>query len=126
MDRIGDVSRRGRRVDPLREPLRSEGLEGHKVEEVEGELKAVAIGTDEEGDPKLLAIGQGMYAERMIRKAREEGVFVKRDPELTERLSRVGLKGELPKELFDVVSALIYYVWKLDDRLSSDIKRRLR
>ncbi len=112
-----------RTVKPLREPMQLRTDELVEDERELKDLKAVAIGVDEEGDPKLIAVGYGEYAEKIIRKAKEAGVHIERDPQLVDKLSKVKLGGDIPEELFDVVSALIYYVWKLDERFSAKLKR---
>lgn len=108
-------------IDQIKETL----IHREKVKE-EGDKKAVAIGQNEDGEPEVIAIGHGDLARRIIRRAKEEGIPLERDPELAEELSKVRIGAKVPESLYDLVVALINYTWKLDDNLRKRIKRKLK
>ncbi len=87
---------------------------------------AIALGSDEEDDIKVIAAARGDLAKRIIAKAKEEGVPIERDPELAEELSKVRIGESIPENLYDLVASLINFTWKLDEDLKRKIKRKLR
>jgi len=105
--------------------IREANIHQRKIAE-ENDRKAVAIGLNDEGEPEVIAIGRGDLAGRIIRKAKEEGIPVERDPELAESLAKVRVGARVPDSLYDLVIALINYTWKLDESLRKRIKRKLK
>ena len=78
--------------------------------------KAVAIRYNKnEGDaPKVIASGQGHIAEKIIEVAENAGVFVKEDANLVHLLSQIDIGHEIPTELYQTVSELLAFVYKVD------------
>ena len=73
--------------------------------------KAVALRYQAfEPAPKVIAKGDGLIAEEIIRRAREHGVFVHDSPELVSLLSQIELNDYVPQKLWDIVAELLVWV----------------
>ncbi|MGI6552272.1 MAG: flagellar biosynthesis [Clostridia bacterium] len=82
--------------------------------------KAAALSYDVKTDPapRLVAVGGGEIAEKIIAKAREAGVPVQEDAELIEHLCRVELGSPIPPELYEAVAAVLVFVMSLEADLA--------
>ncbi|HHW13670.1 MAG TPA: flagellar biosynthesis protein FlhB [Firmicutes bacterium] len=67
-----------------------------------------------ESAPRLLAKGEGCVAERLIKKAKELGIPLYEDRLLVEALLQQELGTEIPPELYQVVAAVLAFVYRLD------------
>jgi len=78
--------------------------------------KAVAMKYDPMNNavPTLIAKGQGELAERILEKARENGVPIQEDQSLVEVLSKLDIDQEIPPELFAVVAEILSFVYRAD------------
>ncbi|REK76490.1 EscU/YscU/HrcU family type III secretion system export apparatus switch protein [Paenibacillus paeoniae] len=78
--------------------------------------KAVAL-KYEPGDrtaPVLVAKGQGLIADQILEKAKENGVPVQEDPSLVEVLSKLDVDQEIPAELYALVAEILTFVYQSD------------
>ncbi len=80
--------------------------------------KAVAIKYDKEkGDaPLVVASGKGQIAEQIIKAAREAGLEITQDADLTELLSKIPVGTEIPTELYQAVAEVLAFVYRLNKR----------
>jgi flagellar biosynthesis protein len=69
------------------------------------------------GAPVVTAVGEGVVAEEIIRRAREAGVPVTEDPRLAGVLSQVDVGQMIPPELYVVVAEVLAYVYQLEERV---------
>lgn len=78
--------------------------------------KAVAMKYDpmNQAVPTLVAKGQGELAERILAKAKENGVPIQEDQSLVEVLSKLDIDQEIPPELFAVVAEILSFVYRAD------------
>ncbi|MDI6871398.1 MAG: EscU/YscU/HrcU family type III secretion system export apparatus switch protein [Bacillota bacterium] len=78
--------------------------------------KAAALRYDprREQAPRLLAKGEGYMAERLLARARELGIPIYEDPPLVAALLGLDLESEIPPELYQVVAAVLAFVYRLD------------
>lgn len=74
-------------------------------------LKYDPVGHDA---PQLIASGQGLMAEEIIRVAKEHNVPLHEDAQLVEALSRLQLTDSIPHELYAVVAEVLAYVFRVD------------
>jgi flagellar biosynthesis protein len=73
--------------------------------------KAVALRySGELPAPIILASGRGPLAEAIMRIARENGVTLVADPDLTESLIQLDVNTLIPESLYEAVAALLVYV----------------
>ena len=85
-----------------------------------GPTRAVALRYDPASDaaPVVLASGQGLVAEEIVRRARAAGVSVTEDGQLAAVLSRLDVGTMIPPELYAVVAGVLAYVYRLDARVA--------
>lgn len=67
------------------------------------------------GAPKIIAMGRGKLAERIIKKGKEEGITVFRSPVLARAIFFTGDIGqEISDRLYSAVATVLAYVYRLD------------
>ncbi|THF81282.1 EscU/YscU/HrcU family type III secretion system export apparatus switch protein [Cohnella fermenti] len=97
----------------------SSGLPDEKNEEgLYPRRKAVALKYSPErgAAPVVVAKGQGVIAEEIVRKAKENGVPIQEDTSLVEVLSKLDLEQEIPPELYRLVAEVLSFVYRTDRR----------
>ncbi|MDJ0838339.1 MAG: EscU/YscU/HrcU family type III secretion system export apparatus switch protein [Acidobacteriota bacterium] len=76
--------------------------------------KAVGLryrhGEDER--PHVVARGEGIIAEEILRIAREEGIPVKKDTGLVDSLLRLDYMQDIPEELFVMVAEILVFAYE--------------
>lgn len=83
--------------------------------------KAVALKymPEQRSAPVVVAKGQGIIAEEIMRKAQENGVPIQEDSSLVEVLSKLDLEQEIPPELYTLVAEILSFVYRSDQRAAS-------
>ena len=71
--------------------------------------------------PKILAVGKGEVAERIIETAKENDVPFYQDNKLAETLSRLQIGDTIPPELYEVVAEILVFVDDMD-RMKGKLK----
>ncbi|GAB4273148.1 EscU/YscU/HrcU family type III secretion system export apparatus switch protein [Thermincola ferriacetica] len=64
--------------------------------------------------PQVVATGQGLVAENIVRLAKEYNIPVEEDPVLVDALRVLQLGEEIPPELYRVVAEILVFVMDLD------------
>jgi len=79
---------------------------------------AVALGYRPEidGAPRVIATGRGPWAERIRQLAREHGIAVREDDDLTDLLSQLPLASEIPEELYPAVAEILAFLIRLSNQ----------
>ena len=86
------------------------------------EKTAVAVAYNPgEVAPKILAVGKGEVAERIIGTAKENDVLFYQDNKLAETLSRLQIGDTIPPELYEVVAEILVFVDDMD-RMKGKLK----
>lgn len=82
--------------------------------------KAVALkySPEQRTAPVVVAKGQGVIAEEILRRAQENGVPVQEDSSLVEVLSKLDLDQEIPPELYTLVAEILSFIYRSDQRAS--------
>lgn len=83
----------------------------------EKQLKqAVALQYDKEKDiaPRIVASGQGIVAENILKTAEENEVFIRQDTNLVRELMAFKVGTEIPPELYEVVAQILVFVEMVD------------
>lgn len=76
---------------------------------------AVALQYDKGDDaPRVVAMGKGIVADRIIEKADETEVPVYEDEKLAKSLSSLDIGDSIPEELYEVVAEILVFVDRLD------------
>ena len=78
--------------------------------------KAVALKYIPKSDsaPTVVAKGTGNVAEKILAIAKENNIYIQKDPDLLEILCRLDLHEEIPPELYIVVAELLAFVYSLN------------
>lgn len=81
-----------------------------------GPRRAVALSFDPARDdaPVVTAVGEGLVADEIVRRAREAGVTITEDRQLAAVLSQLDLGKAVPPELYAVVAEVLCYVYQLE------------
>lgn len=83
------------------------------MEEKKKQAVALSYEPGEEA-PKVVAVGQGELAERIIDKAKESNVPVHRDDKLVNTLSKLQIGELIPQELYQIVAEILVFVDGVD------------
>ncbi|NCD12473.1 MAG: EscU/YscU/HrcU family type III secretion system export apparatus switch protein [Epsilonproteobacteria bacterium] len=77
--------------------------------------KAVALKYDREkqGAPKVVASGKGEVANNIIKLAQEHDIFIKKDADLVELLSKIEINKEIPPLLYKAVAEVFSFIYKI-------------
>jgi len=79
--------------------------------------KAVALHYSQEqteGAPRLVAVGEGYIAEKIIEIAQREKVPIVENHEVVSKLVRFPVGAEIPAELYQAVARILVYLYKLE------------
>ena len=77
--------------------------------------QAVALEYDpSDNAPKVIAMGRGALAEKIIEQAKQADVPVHRDDKLAETLSKLRIGDMIPPELYEVVAEILVFVDGMD------------
>lgn len=88
----------------------SNNKEKQKVKEV----AALQYSPDKDRAPKLIALGKGEIAEKILETAKENDVPIYEDAGLAHTLGILNIGDEIPPELYEVVAEILVFVSNLD------------
>lgn len=69
--------------------------------------------------PKVIAKGKGKIAENILQRAAEHEIPVQEDPSLVELLGQLNVNETIPEELYQAVSEVFAYIYRLDRQKGS-------
>ena len=75
----------------------------------------------EDNAPKIVAVGKGEVAERILEKAEESNVPIYKDSKLANTLSALNIGDEIPPELYEVVAEILVFIDRLDKKYSKEV-----
>lgn len=83
----------------------------------EGSRRATAValkkyGIDEGALPKVVAAGYGVWAEKIVEMAFQNGVKVREDKDLAQLLAAIELDSDIPTEALIAVAEILAYIYK--------------
>lgn len=78
------------------------------------EVAALKYSPDQNA-PKIVALGKGEVAERIIETAKDNDVPVYEDHDLAHTLNTFSIGDEIPPELYEVVAQILVFVSNLDN-----------
>lgn len=77
--------------------------------------QAIALEYDpEDSAPKVIAMGRGELAERIVEQAKKSDIPVHRDDKLANTLSKLEIGDMIPPELYEVVAEILVFVDSMD------------
>lgn len=82
--------------------------------------KAVALYYDGKSAPKVTAKGEGFIAEQIIKVAKEHGIPLQQNEQLTELLAQVELNKEIPRSLYVAVAQLLTFLYYINEKTPQD------
>ncbi len=68
---------------------------------------------------QLIAKGQGVVAEALIRRAQEAGIPIREDRDLVQLLLQLDLGEEIPEELYQVVAEILAFIYQIHKEYQS-------
>lgn len=74
--------------------------------------------------PVVTATGQGLIAERIIDKARENDVYMRQDSTLVELLGNLEINEKIPEELYNTVAEVFAFIYQMDKNVESSEKNK--
>lgn len=77
------------------------------------EAAALKYSSDQSA-PKIVALGKGEIAEKILESAKENDVPVYENPELAHILNTMSIGEEIPPELYEIVAEILVFVGDLD------------
>lgn len=79
--------------------------------------KTVALKYDQNEDnaPRVIASGRGKIAEKILQKAREEKIPIKKDKDIVQVLAELNVGDEIPAELYLVIAEILSFFYDLED-----------
>lgn len=84
------------------------------------EQSAAALKYDGKNAPVIVAKGHGQLAADIISLAREHGVLIHEDAELTKVLSQLQLGEQIPRELYLIIAELIAFSYVLQGQFPAN------
>lgn len=81
---------------------------------------AVSLKYQPESDraPRVTAKGKGKIAEKIIKIAKENDIYIHEDPDLIEVLSQLDINEKIPPDLYLVVAELLAFIYSLNKNMS--------
>jgi flagellar biosynthesis protein len=78
---------------------------------------AVALKYDAPSAPRVVAVGRGEVAQRIIEAAERNGVPLTDNPALAEALSRIPIDQEIPESLYRAVAEVLTFILRTSGNL---------
>jgi flagellar biosynthesis protein len=64
--------------------------------------------------PRVVAKGYGLFADMIVQRAKEAGLYVHTAPEMVSLLMQVDLDSRIPPQLYQAVSELLAWLYRLE------------
>lgn len=84
--------------------------------------EAVALEYGRNKTPVVSAKGDGELAQRIVREAQRQGVYVTEDPRLLAMLNRLDVGQKIPADMFNAVAVILSWVYWLKGMQPGDEK----
>ena len=68
--------------------------------------------------PRLVAKGKGNVADHIIKEAEYHKIPIQKDPSLSELLSQLEINQSIPEELYQAVTEVFAFIYKVDRKTS--------
>jgi flagellar biosynthesis protein len=84
--------------------------------------KAIALSYDQEkaDAPKVSATGNGLIAENIIKKAKENHIPIMEDRTMVELLSKLDINEKVPEELYQAVAEVFAFIYRTDQKVDQN------
>ncbi len=83
--------------------------------------KAVALRYEQNKDdaPKVLAKGNGITAENIIKTGKNNDIPIREDATLTQLLSELNMNEKIPEDLYHAVAEVFAFIYKTEKKFKS-------
>lgn len=88
------------------------------------EVAALKYSPDQDNAPKIVALGKGEIAEKILEIAEKNKIPVYEEPTLAHTLNTLSVGDEIPPELYEIVAQILAFIYDLD-RLKGEGKNDL-
>lgn len=78
------------------------------------EVAALKYSSNKDTAPKIIALGKGEIAEKILESAKSNNIPIYKDTNLAHTLSMLNIGDEIPPELYEVVAQILVFVANLD------------
>lgn len=79
-------------------------------------VRAVALQYDGTQAPRVTAKGEGRVAKQIIASAKEHGIPLEKNEELTALLCKVHINEEIPKQLYVAVAQILAFLYHVNGK----------
>lgn len=79
------------------------------------EAAAIQYQAGQDSAPRIIGIGQGHVAEKMLEAAQEHDIPVVEDSDLSQVLQMLSIGDAIPEELYQVIAEVLVFIARLDD-----------
>ncbi|CAM2959147.1 EscU/YscU/HrcU family type III secretion system export apparatus switch protein [Legionella worsleiensis] len=86
--------------------------------------RAVALRYDGTSAPRVVAKGEGYIAQKIIATAKEHGIPLQQNEELTTLLSKLKLNQEIPRSLYVAVAQILAFLYYVDGKTPGSVRER--
>ncbi len=80
------------------------------------EAAAIKYNAVKDAAPRIVALGRGYVAERMVEEAERNRVSVMQDEKLSHVLHQLSVGDEIPEALYRVVAEILVFVYRMDGK----------
>lgn len=81
---------------------------------------AIALHHDGQSIPRVTAKGEGSIANQIIAVAKEHGIPLEQNEELTALLSGIRINEEIPKSLYTAVAQILVFLYYVNDKKTEE------
>lgn len=94
-------------------------MKQYKAYENEDTREAAALKYDADKDrvPRIIALGKGYLAQRMVKEAEQNRVQVVREDKVSHVLHHLSVGDEIPESLYRVVAEILVFVYRMDGKI---------
>lgn len=75
---------------------------------------ALQYSPETDSAPKIVAVGKGLVADKIIEKAKEADVPIYQNTTLAKTLSALGIGEQIPPEVYEVVAEILIFIGSVD------------
>jgi len=86
--------------------------------------KAVALQYNKQKDkaPKINAKGKGYVAQQIIDIATQNDIYIKKDPDTVELLTKLDIDQEIPENMYKTIAEIFVYLYNVVQKDNADTK----
>jgi flagellar biosynthesis protein len=112
LDSDSNKNKIGENVDIVDEGKPKEGPINIKGSKIRRKAVAIKDTSQSRSMPRVVAAGQGTFAEQILQIAWANNIKVREDADLVEVLSAIDVDSEIPVEAFAAVAEILAYVYR--------------